>query len=333
MKKDLKLSWLLEFLEPFEQKYIEQHEQRPKGGKPKVYSHRSFLLFFINMFLFRIFHFKAMKKYAERHFEKFDFPRCPSRKTIRRRFKETAKFCVTIMPDIAIYCFKKYNQHSRNLFNIKHLFADKSVFRSKGGLWHRKHMKEGIIPHPSIDTDATWATSPYHKWRFGYGLLVLTNQQRFPVACYADTAKFNEPQAACKLILPLKDYLGILVGDKAYRVWKYIQHLWDDFDILLHTLWKDAIAKTKFQKMYKRLINTGQALCLYSKRKPSVEPCFSLIKELFDLKGETQLPYKGLTYASAFLVLTASCLQLLMIFNFCHQHKFREFEHFINLFR
>ena len=124
------------------------------------------------MFLFRIFHFKTMKKYADHHYAKFEFSKSPCYKTIRRRFKETATFCVKIMPSIAIHCSKKC---CRNLFNIKYLFADKSVFRAKGGIWHRKHMKEVIIPHSSIDTDTSWATSPYHKWRFGYGLLVLTD--------------------------------------------------------------------------------------------------------------------------------------------------------------
>ena len=248
MKSDLKLSWLYDFIVPFEQEYLQKHEKRPKGGKPKAYSHTSFLLFFINMFLFRIFRFKTMAKYAIKHYEKFGFPTNPSRKTIRRRLKETAKFSLAIMPNIAIYCSKKL---CHKVFNIKYLFADKSIFRAKGGLWHRKHMKQGIVPHPSIDTDATWAMSPYHKWRFGHGLLIFTNEQRFPVACYADTAKFNEPAAACKLVIYFKEYMGILIGDKAYRVWKHIKQLWDDFGILLHTSWKEVVTKTPFQQYYK----------------------------------------------------------------------------------
>lgn len=39
-------------------------------------------------------------------------------------------------------------------------------------------------------------------------------------------------------------------------------------------------------KWYSDLIHTPQALLLYLKRKPSVEPTFALIKELFDLEGE-----------------------------------------------
>jgi hypothetical protein len=49
-------------------------------------------------------------------------------------------------------------------------------------------MKEGIIPHTSIDTEASWAKSDYHGWRFGYGLHLIVNQFRFPIAAIVATA-------------------------------------------------------------------------------------------------------------------------------------------------
>jgi len=330
MENSLKLAWLYEFLLKFEREYELEHEKRPKGGARNTYKHASFILFFISVFLKRIFAFKSMAKYAKIHYAKYYFPKAPCRKTIRLRLIKMPKVIMYLMPYIAKYCAHNY---CHKVFNIKWLFSDKSIFRAKGGIWHKKNKKEGIIPHPSIDTNASWAISPYHKWRFGFGLLIFTNENRFPVACYADTASFNEPLQAANMLSPFKGWLGILVGDAAYTVWAIVKKLWQDFDVLLLTKWNKLIATTSFEQHYKALVQTTQAYFLYGRRKPSVEPCFALIKELFNLKGESQLPYKGKPYVTAFLTVTAISIQLLMIYNFKHQHNFGGFEHFSELFR
>lgn len=81
-----------------------------------------------------------------------------------------------------------------------------------------------------------------------------------------------------------------MVGDAAYTVWEHVKWLWKEQDILLLSKWKKLLAKTAFEQQYKQLVQTPQAYHLYARRKPSVEPTFALIKELFQLKGETQLP-------------------------------------------
>lgn len=330
MKSSSKLAWLHSFLLDFEADYIATHENRSKGGASYTYSHSSFLLFFISVFIKRIFAFKTMSKYAKTHYANYFFPKAPCRKTIRLRFKKMPKFIRYLMPCIAKYAVHKL---CHKIFNIKWLFSDKSIFRANGGIWHKKHKQQGVVPHPSIDIDASWAKSAYHNWRFGYGLLIFTNESRFPVACFADTASFNEPAKAITLLEPFKGWLGVLVGDAAYAIWSVVKTMWKEFDVLLQTKWKKLTAKTTFEIEYKALTQTPQAYLLYRRRKPSVEPCFSLIKELFDLKGDSQLPYKGLTYVTAFLCVTAITVQLLMIFNYVHQKDLGSLQHFIDLFR
>lgn len=124
------------------------------------------------------------------------------------------------MPEIAKYCYRK---SCHNTLNIKCLFSDKSIFRAKGGFWHKKHIKAGIVPHPSTDTEATWAFSPYHKWRFGYALLIMVNQHRFPVLAIANTTILNEPQSVTTMIKRIYRNLGIIVGDAAYKVYDIIK--------------------------------------------------------------------------------------------------------------
>ena len=71
---------------------------------------------------------------------------------------------------------------------------------------------------------------------------------------------------------------------------------------------------------YNRCLNSPWVAVLYRRRQPSIEPVFALIKELFDLKGEAKLPYKGLAKVEAYLLLTTVTVQVLMIFNSIYQH-------------
>lgn len=305
-----KLQKIYDFLYEYEQVYLQQHAKRPKGGRCRTYTDSSFILFFIAMFLRRKYAYKTMARIVKTDFAKYGFPKPPARKTIRERFKKLPSFIMYLMPEIAKYCYKKI---CPNTFNIKCLFSDKSIFRAKGGIWHKKHIDQGIVPHPSIDTQATWAFSPYHKWRFGYALLIMVNQHRFPVVAIADTGALNEPQSVENMIKKICEYVGVIVGDAAYEVYHIINNLYENYGILLQVR---ASIKDKNMKWYDQLIHTPQALLTYLKRKPSVEPTFALIKELFDLHKDKQLPFKGKKYVIPFLLITALTVQLMAIYNF-----------------
>lgn len=321
-----KLQKIYDFLYAYELAYVFEKERRPKGGRPRSYTHTSFILFFIAMFLQRRFAYKKMARQAQKDFAKYGFIRAPSRKTIRERFKALPPVIRYMMPRIAQYCYTKVCHRT---FSIKCLFSDKSIFRAKGGLWHKKHIDEGIVPHPSIDTDASWATSPYHKWRFGYALLIMVNENRFPVAALAETATLNEPQSIEQMIKPIYKHIGIIVGDAAYKVYEVIRNILNQYKVLIQVRTQ---IKDKTMNWYKRLIDTPQALCLYLKRKPSVEPTFALIKELFELKAETQLPYKGKKYVIPFLLITAITIQIMAVYNFFNGHGLGHTFEFCELF-
>lgn len=318
-----------ELLMACEKEYESEHGKRPKGGARNTFSHASFILFFISMFLRKIFAFQGMEKAAKERYEQFGFPNAPSRKTIRRRLLQMPKVLTFFLPWIARYCFKRL---SSNAFNLRWLFTDKSVFRSNGGVWHKKQMELGVVPHPSIDTEASWAKSAYHGWRFGYGLMILTNESRFPVNACADTASFCEHRNLEKLLVFLQEYIGMVIGDAAYHAIETILKLFDTYGIFLLTK-LEATANQVFHAWYRSFTHTIQAVLLYKRRKSSVEPCFSLIKELFALKGESQLPYKGKARAESFLLVTVVAIQLLMYHNFVTGNHFRELGAFSSLLR
>lgn len=260
-----KLQKIYSFLLVLESYYNHLHQKRPKGGRINQYSHSSFIIFFMSMFTKKVFRFKTMERLVSQDYELYGFHKSPCRKTIRRRLIGLPKVIVWFLPQIARYCSKNI---CLKMFHIKWLFADKSIFRAKGGLWHKSQKEAGIAPHPSVDTDASWAKSPYHQWRFGYGLIIICNRNRFPVAAMADTATIDEPSQLATLIKPIARYVGLIVGDAAYKVHKIIKQLFDNQHILLLT--KGAFCKPSMQ-WYNDLIDNTWANLTYAKRKPSIE--------------------------------------------------------------
>lgn len=60
--------------------------EHPKSGKPYTYTKVGMLVFFMTMFLKRIYAFQTMARYEAIHYRRFGFDAAPSRQTIRRRF-------------------------------------------------------------------------------------------------------------------------------------------------------------------------------------------------------------------------------------------------------
>lgn len=324
-----KLEFFLEFLSTV----FSRMPKNTKGGKPHIYTHASFVLFFVVVLYKRIYTFKGMEKFAKVHFKIFGFPCAPSRKTIRRRFTELPEVLQFLIPHIAIQC----KQLSFSTFGFPFAFIDKSVFRAKGGIWHKNDMKIGRVPHPSIDTEGSWAKSAYHGWRFGYGLHVICNQYRFPINAWVTTACVKDHSLIEQLLAYLNQYVGILVGDRGYFALKTLKKVYQKWNILIHTpdIFENVSPKTKdcFKKTYNDFVKTVQARLLYKQRKPSIEPVFALIKELFDLEGKTELPYQKLKFVQPYLMTTTLTVQLLMYDNFKNQRQLGHTEAFFATFR
>ena len=327
------MSTKLENFLVFLNKIFATASKNPKGGKPETYSKASFVLFFMVVMYKRIHAFKTMEKYAKVHFEKFGFPKPPSRKTIRRRFLGISPVLHFLMPQIATQC----KELDFSTFGFSFAFVDKSVIKALGGIWHTKDMKTGRIPHKSIDTDASWAKSAYHKWRFGYGLHIICNRFRFPINACVTTACVKDHTLLETLIAPLSQYMGIVVGDKGYFALKSIQKVYQKWKILVQTphVFENVSLNSRdwFKRIYNDLVKTTQAGWLYKKRKPSIEPTFSIIKELFDLKGNNPLPFQKINYVQPFLLITVITVQLLMYDNFINKQNLGNTDAFLTHFR
>lgn len=312
----------IQILMRFFSKTIEKIETVPKKGRPYQYSQLGMLLFFMVMHLKKIYKFKAMAKYITYRYKWFGFTKAPSRKTIRRRFLDMPGFIRWLLPCIA----REVSQMDEG-FSMRIGFVDKSVFRALGGIWHKCHMQAGVVPHPSIDTDASWAKSAYHGWRFGYGLHLVTNKLRFPMAACVTTASAADKDQVWHLLNGLLPNLLMLVGDAGYRAVRFIQQLWYRLKVFL-LIHQPFVTSSRFKQWYNHWVERKDAQAIYRHRKPSVEPAFSLIKELFSLQGERQLPYRGMAKVNAFLLIAVAAVQLMMVFNFIFNNNLRDTEQF-----
>jgi hypothetical protein len=301
-----------------------------KPGKPYYYNWPSMLLFFMLMLLKGIHSYKAMAGYAKAHYRYFGWQRAPSRKTIARRFEALPAVIYKLMPLLA----QAASKLDIGLFRFGWVFIDKSVFRAKGGIWHRAHRLLGIVPHASIDTDASWAKSAYHGWRFGYGLHLVCNANRFPLACSVTTAASKDTTQLVPLLAHLVHAVGVVVADAGYIAFKLIKQLLQSWNVFLLLPYAFQVAQlTDWQKEYNLLAQTPQARLLYRQRKPSIEPVFALIKDLFHLAGESQLPFRGLTKVKPYLMMTAFSVQLMMYYNYVHQKDFATTQLFLTHFK
>lgn len=289
----------------------------PKRGAKHKYSRASFVIFFVVMFLKKIHRFKSMHKYAQQHYQSFGWSSCPTRKTIRVRFEALPALLQVLIPELAkVFALKDTH------FDFKWVFIDKSVFRSLGGIWHAKHMKTGFVPHPSIDIQASWAKSDYHGWRFGYGLHLIVNQYRFPLAAIVATASEKDYNFVESLIERIHLKISIIVGDRGYFCAEIIEKINQKLVVLLQTIKPfEQSCKNAIKDWYNNLILTPQAQWLYRLRKPSIEPTFAIIKELFNLNNENQLPYKGLAKVSAYLMTCTITIQIMMYHNYQNYQK------------
>jgi hypothetical protein len=48
--------------------------------------------------------------------------------------------------------------------------TDSALLKSRGKLWHKSSMKDGVVPCSGIDTGAIWGYSNTKEWIFGYKL-------------------------------------------------------------------------------------------------------------------------------------------------------------------
>ena len=197
------------------------------------------------------------------------------------------------------------------------VYPDKSLYKAKGSVWHQTDRNAGIIPDGlrNLDTDASWSTSKYRGWVYGYGLHLTTTASGFPRLAKVYTASVSE-----KAILDqtmdslLARNIRYIVADAGYTDLNRVKKFADQGVLLLTPVHR---AKSDKALAYLQAIETSEVLNLYQKqRKTAIEPMFGVLLELGATDShQKQLPISRIDNVRPFLLLTVVLLQLAMIVN------------------
>jgi hypothetical protein len=193
-------------------------------GRPRVYSDRLFLKAVVIMLVRRLTTaYELLSVLAEPTAEMqtlrlllLEQDRLPCRRTFERRL---AALPATLPAQIG--CVGRYLVAVLQpwLASARAAAIDSTVLRACGGVWHKKDREAGVVPHSSIDTEASWTKSGWHGWVYGWKLHLVcaVGAIWIPLAALLTPAAEADNTQAPALIRELPLELRFLLGDQHYR--------------------------------------------------------------------------------------------------------------------
>jgi hypothetical protein len=212
----------------------------------------------------------------------------------------------------------QYAEDLAPYFDSQHLYADKSLFKAQGPVWHQSDRQAGRVPEKlrHLDTDATWGKSGYHGWVYGYGLHLTCNRAGFPKLVQVETAAVSESQVieaqADRLLYELTP--DTLTADNRYTQATRIRQ-WAHQEVALLT---PAVkwVKGRYATAYHRFIQQPANTHLLNGRRTAIEPMLDLVaKVLGTTARQKQLPIQKLANVRTCLALATLTIQVAMIAN------------------
>ena len=96
---------------------------------------------------------------------------------------------------------------------------DSTSLAALGGVWHKKHREDGVVPHSSIDTEAGWTKSGWHGWVYGWKLHLVTTVASvwIPLAARLTPANTADNTEAPALLEELPAEVRAILGDVHYN--------------------------------------------------------------------------------------------------------------------
>ncbi len=203
--------------------------------------------------------------------------------------------------------------------------TDSALLKSKGKVWHKSSIKEGIVPCSGIDTDAKWGYSHTKGWIFGYKLhMVSSTDPSTVIHLSADvtTANISDkpvyPDVVSCLSPETLKKIHYMVADPGYEGKKlYNLSLKRGFQLVcpVKKYKNTPVERLKLVDFYESAL--GQVV--YSKRKTSIEPLIEHIKSVFRIDPA---PVRGYDKVCGITLLSVLLYQILVYYN-CKTQKER----------
>ncbi len=187
---------------------------------------------------------------------------------------------------------------------------DSTALRAKGGVWHKKHRQQGIVPHSTIDTEAAWSKSGYHGWWYGWKLHMCCTAGAsvwIPLAADLTSADVYDavPAPALQRELPLD--VRMLLGDTHYN---------DDELRIRCRLSNRYLVATRRGKYPHTDPGADVRRVFHQLRSKAIEPFNALFKNIFEWGG--QVPVKGFIRVRLFVLGALLVYQLVLLYQFLH---------------
>jgi hypothetical protein len=187
--------------------------------------------------------------------------------------------------------------------------VDSTALRARGGVWHKKDRERGVVPHTSIDTEATWSKSGWHGWWYGWKLHLAVTLGRvwIPLAAELTPANTADNTLAPALLRELPAEVRYVLGDQHYNTTELRAECARQNRELVATR-RGAHPHTDGGVEVRRIF--------HQLRSQAIEPFNGLFKNIFEWGG--QMPVKGLNRCQLFVLGAVLLYQLALLYQ--HEH-------------
>lgn len=289
---------------------------RRKRGRPKVYVDRLIIKALIIMIIRRLYTATSLLNFLEQETALTQQlrelltqeGRFPTRRTWERRLKalpDTLPQQIGCLGRLLVELLQPWQHCGRAVA------VDSTPLRAKGGVWHKKHREQGIVPHTTIDTEAGWSKSGYHGWWYGWKLHLACAVSFIwiPLAAELTVANTDDASIAPALLAQLPAEVRYLLGDTHYNT-PDVQQVCQR-----RGCWLVASRRGK----YPHTDSGVEVRRIFHKlRSQSIEPFNGLFKNVFEYGG--QVPIKGLRRTQLLVLGAVLLYQLVLLYQFQH-HK------------
>ena len=263
--------------------------------------------------------------------EWFGNKRFPSRATYFRRYWRTHRLLQTAIRLQGEYAI------ADGMVDAKNVAVDKSLIAGHGPPWHRQDRESDEVP-AGVDVDTTWGYSEYDGWVQGYSYEVVVTATPgsivFPLLATVDTASAGETKTFALKIADLPNETDTVSADSGYDA----NHLGEriEYDDKGKRTGRrflcpenprnnkrkktkpchadKARARSRARRADRqRFLKSKRGAKIYARRKKTVEPFNSWLKQLFEL--ENRVWHRGLENNCTQILAAVFCYQLLVRFN------------------
>jgi Transposase DDE domain len=288
--------------------------QRPRGH-PKTYSDRLMVKAFVIMIIRRLYTAYALLAFLDQEdplSQQLRLLLCepgrfPSRRTWERR--------LTALPQSLPGLIGCMGRHLVTLLRPwatygRAVACASTPLATGGGVWHKKHREQGLIPHSSIDTEAGWSQSGWHGWWYGWKLhlAVTVGALWIPLAAELTVANRGDNEEAPLLLEQLPAEVRYVLGDTHYNTPELRQECYRRGWELVATRrgpYPHGDGGVEVRKIFHKL------------RSQAIEPFNGLFKNVFEWR--VKMPVKGLQ-RSQMLALGAVLLYQVVLLYQHEQH-------------